>query len=502
MKVPIYQERVATVTPETRPTAMPRVTMPNTVPGAFGEDVGQAYETLGKVGEKIAGHLQQLAIDEQDKEVISRETAYMQDWQNRLTNQDDETIQVNGKEITRKKGLLLRQLGQAEGVTLQAKLAQKKLREEYLKGLSKYQADRLAPFLDRHYLSIEDKLVTHEANQRDSDLEQTIKSNVEQKISNAYTIRDGKALGLAVDDAIKSASIYYKKYDENTQKVKNEEIAQKIVSSAVDNVGDFQQADALLFQVKDKISPAFYNEKRNELLIEAKKVEKQTQLVIAEAKNKREEDLLSAHILQNNVTPEMIRNELSAGSISPKFAQAMVSNIESIKKIGTTSNSSTFNKLTDFILADNKPEETRLELLKENAKGEITDDELKILNTFNQAITKDTLEKAMPKKSFLQTISFWSDEYAGKKPEAKAQMFKEYMQKVMAGVNPETAVNEIIKKKTQEVLVNKTPSMANLPEGKGQLMIDAQGNKAIVYPDGTIEPKSEGAKYMESREKK
>jgi peptidoglycan hydrolase-like protein with peptidoglycan-binding domain len=153
----------------------------------------------------------------------------------------------------------------------------------------------------------------------------------------------------------------------------------------------------------------------------------------------------------------------------------------------------TFNILVDKILAKN-PQDIRLDLLKEYAKGEITDDELNMLHIFNQNMTKETLEKLLPKKNFLQTISFWTDEYAQQRPEIKAQMFKEYIQRVNAGEDPQIAVNTIITEKTKQNLVSKTPGMGNLPKGKGQLMVDAYGNRAIVYPDGTIEELSKGVK--------
>lgn len=459
MKVPVYEDRIEKIAPTTEAPRMPGLSMPGVVPDAFGVGAGKAYESLGRVGEQIAAHLQQRAIDEQDIERVNKETAFMQDWQNVLIDSNDEVIQVDGKDITRKKGLLLRQYGQAKGVTEEANKLYQRKREQYLDGLTKYQYDRLAPFIDRHFSGIQNKLVTHEANQIDEYEKMSVESNLNQRISNASMIVTAKELSLAIDGAVSSAEPYYRRFDEATQKLKNDEIAQKIISSAVGNASNFQQADTLLFQVKDRISPAFYNEKRNELLIKVKKAEKQAQLEAVAARNKREEDLFSAHILQGNITKDMLKSELEAKAISPGFYQAMAHNIESIEKIGANPNSSVFNKLADFILADNKQEDIRIELLNENAKGEITDDEFKILNTFNQAVTKDTLEKIMPKKGFLQALSFWSDEYALRRPEVKAQMFKEYMQKVSAGDDPQTTVDKIIRSQINNDVIQAASGM-------------------------------------------
>lgn len=463
MKVPEYTERVETVTPETRATTMPRVAMPGVVPGAFGEDTGRAMENLGKAGEKIAQHIYQMAIDEQDKEVLRRETSYRQDLQNNLFDESDETIQINGQDVTRKKGMLLRQLGQAKGATEELdKIYQKQLRNKYLGGLTKYQADKLGPALDNYFLSIRNNVITHESNQLDEDFKNATESNLKQKILDASTIRDEKQLGLAIEDAIASAAPYYKKYDETTTKILNTKIAEDILSATVDNTPDFQTADRLLLSVKDKIPKDFYNEKRNELINHFKKIEKESELAIIEAKNKREEELFTQSILTpGSITKNSLAVDLENKNISPQFYMAMVKNLESIKKINAQSNSSTFNTLTDYILNDeNKPEEIRIKLLNENAKGEITDDELKILNTFNQNITKDTIDKAFPKKNFLQAISFWSDEYAQQRQETKAQMFKDYMQRVINGEEPQVALDKIIRNQIKNDVIQAASNIA------------------------------------------
>lgn len=114
MKVPVSTRNIPLETPTTRPVSMPNISTPGVVPEAFGAGVGKAYEGLGEGLKVLAAHVERMAIDEQDRVRLEKETAFMQDWQDRLTNQEDETIEVNGQEITRKKGLLLRSLGQAK----------------------------------------------------------------------------------------------------------------------------------------------------------------------------------------------------------------------------------------------------------------------------------------------------------------------------------------------------------------------------------------------------
>jgi hypothetical protein len=53
--------------------------------------------------------------------------------------------------------------------------------------------------------------------------------------------------------------------------------------------------------------------------------------------------------------------------------------------------------------------------------------------------------------------------------------------------NPQGATQDAAKLIMQDHLRSKIPEIDTMSP-KGQLMMDAYGNKAIVYPDGTIEP--------------
>jgi hypothetical protein len=270
MRVPTYQRQVPIETARVQAPRKPAISKPRVVPGAFGEDIGRAVENLGKVGTKIAGHLQQMAFDEQDREVLHRETEYRKNLQNRLTDQEEETIQVNGQDVTRPKGFLQRQLSQAKGATEELdKVYQEEIAKEYLKGLSRYQLNKLGPSMNNYYLSVRNNVITHEANQLDEDLKLVTKSNLEQKVLDASIIRDDKQLSLAIDDAIQSASTYNRKYDEATRKILESEIARDISTSAiiatVERTGDYSMAKMMLDGIKDKIPDSVYNTINDEM---------------------------------------------------------------------------------------------------------------------------------------------------------------------------------------------------------------------------------------------
>lgn len=230
MRVPVYEQQVtATATPQVSNPAMPQPASPHVVPQAFGIQNAQAIQSLGMVGEQIAKHLEIRLQDEQDKEIIRRETDFRIEIQNALKNNEDETIEINGQQITRKKGYLLRQLGQAKGTTEDFdKLYKEQIRNKYTQGLNRYQLQKIEPALDTYYYSARENIITHEANQEDEELKNIVEANVIQKTNDAITIADPDIFEKSIQDAIDTYSIYNRRFDPQTQKNNNEKIAQNI----------------------------------------------------------------------------------------------------------------------------------------------------------------------------------------------------------------------------------------------------------------------------------
>lgn len=269
-KVPTKKRQVSVAAPQLSTPSAPQLSSPKVIPGAFGIDRTKAIENLGKIGEKVASHLTQLAIDKQDKEALDVENSYRLEMQNRMLNQDDETVTINGKEVTRKKGLLSRQLGNAKGSTEELDRAyQDEIRERYTKNLSAYQKGKIEPRLDKYYISLRENVITHEANQLDDDFKLTTDNNIKQKILDASIIRDDKQLSFAIDDAVVSAEPYNRRFDEVTRGVLNQEIAQEIATSAIistiEQTGDYDYAKLMLDGVKDNLSSSAYSALNNEI---------------------------------------------------------------------------------------------------------------------------------------------------------------------------------------------------------------------------------------------
>lgn len=265
MKVPTYETQVNTTAPQLKTPVVPGTATPSAVPDAFGGEIGKETERLGQAGQKIAGQLLQLAQDEQDKESEKRITAFHRDLQTRLSDPNTETINVNGVEVERPRGLLNRQFAQAKGITKDLDNSYyTQIRKQYLDGLSKYQFAKVAPALDNYYTSIRDNVISHEARQLDEDMKNTVKAGLEQRVLDATLINEPQALTFAIDDAVQSSAVFNKRFDSSTQKLMNEKVASDItktaVISVVENTGDYTRAKEMLDTAKDKLAPAQYAE--------------------------------------------------------------------------------------------------------------------------------------------------------------------------------------------------------------------------------------------------
>ncbi len=487
MKVPTYQRQVPIETARTQAPRMPRITMPRVVPGAFGVDVARATQALSEVGEKIAGHLLQMAQDDQDREVLRRETEYRQDLQNRVINGEEETIQINGQDVIRPKGFLRRQLNQAKGSTQELdKVYQEEVRNQYLGGLSQYQLDKLEPAMDSHYLSVRNSVITHEANQLDEDFKNITESNLAQKTLDASIIRDSDQLTSAIDDAIKTAEPYYRKFDEATRKILYEKIAANIVESSttstLQNTGSLVSSQALLDSVKGKIAQSTYSDIKSKLTKGDKTMRAEAKRIETLNKVNNRFDYISKiadGTLDWANSAEIIRR---VALTDPKLAEAMTKNIQKggfeleekdevfmdlAQEIFKSADSETISNFLVTALSETKTiSRDRLAVLVYAAK--------KRAEELNKGEDKGFLESiidAIAVQNYLPAIA------------ANALL------NILKRIQKENAVDKRILDITNEEIrkqgLKDNPNISTNDE-KGTLMIDAFGNQALVFPDGTI----------------
>ena len=172
-----------------------------------------------------------------------------------------------------------------------------------------------------------------------------------------------------------------------------------------------------------------------------KKIQEGTKEATRVAINDKEAELIDLKAT-GALTEAKVKDELKILGIRPEFAKSM---IDALRNPKVTPRDTAFNDIVEGILhEESTTEEVHMEIVKENALGEITDEEMAILNTFNEKITKDIIENTFPRINLMQWLSGWTDKYAGRRPEIKMQTFKDYMRLINNGTQPKDAANQAL----------------------------------------------------------
>jgi hypothetical protein len=509
IKIPTYERKVDTVVPSL--SGPSRLRPPDE---AFGGDSGRALQNLGAVGEKIAEHITRIAYEKQDMEVLNRETAFRQDWQNRLYSKDEETVKdANGQDIQRPRGYLVRELGHADGVTKEADTTFQDVKKQYLDGLSQYQYNKLAPALDNYYSSVRNGLVSHEADQYRQNLKNSIESNITQKTNDAATIRDGKSLGFAIDDAINSAIPYSSRFDKTTREVNNEKIAKKIIESStistLKNTGNLEASQGILDSVKDKISQTSYDELKSKIVKGYDSMQAEAEKVRLESRVKDRFNYIgqiSNGELNWENSADTIKN---VATKDPELAEAMKKVFDSkgggylAEELGNEG----FQDLAKDIFSAKDTESISkflVQALKDNKN--ISRDRLAILVDAATERAKE-LPLSSGKKKTNQPRGFWNgawDAIQLTNPLTAPFVLMNTIKRAKAENAQGEQVIQIAHDEIRKQRLQDNPDITAFP-AKGKLCYDKFGNKAIVYPDGSFEEvmnKAGDFTHKEQREKK
>lgn len=281
-------------------------------------------------------------------------------------------------------------------------------------------------------------------------------------------------------------------YDQATAQAIDSKFQSDVQMSVVDNHIMANPAATLvgLKEGKDGPYPGISEQFRTDSIEKATAYDKKYKAE-AEAARLKQIDATENDIVTRMIDPQKpkptegeIVTLMNNQTISPKFAKAAIDNIRSAKKTKEErKRTPAFNKMADFITnGENKPEDIRVELLRQNELGLLDDGEFNILYTFNSQIGNKNIDEVNPKKSFMDTLTFWSDENAGMKSiEAKARMYKDYMMRVNKGEEPALAVDAVLKK---EVLLLH-PKAASYPK-EGKKVMDSNGVFKTIFPTGEI----------------
>jgi len=204
-----------------------------------------------------------------------------------------------------------------------------------------------------------------------------------------------------------------------------------------------------------------------------KKSKEQNRYATAVAQNDAEDKLLTGYFTNSDSVNILVLDKaVKSGEIRPEFAIKMKNMIESPRTVGAESKDDTYidftNRFADLKSGKKNKSITiadvmqfRNDVIDAHAQGRLgVGDTRKFLrDTQNDIDTRlnkvaDTaLSKTNP-KTFLQAISWWSDEYADKRPEVKARMYRNVMDRLRNGQDPYESINAVIKEETNRANPN------------------------------------------------
>lgn len=219
---------------------------------------------------------------------------------------------------------------------------------------------------------------------------------------------------------------------------------------------------------------------------------------VVSAQNTTEDKMLTDYLLDGSKVDIMtVDRALEAKQIRPEFAQSMRNAILSPKTVGAVSKDDAYieftNKFSDIGKRGDRASleemlQFRNDIINAHSQGRLdASDTQKFLKDGQEAVNKrlntaaDTVLNKTNPKSFLQAITFWTDEYADKKPEVKARMYRSMMDKIRGGQNPHEAINDVIKEE-----VNRANPNTVLSGGTPNNIISSSGGiKQGIYPGPT-----------------
>lgn len=223
-------------------------------------------EAVGGAAELLQKHAQEKIRLKNESVVADLDTNAKRDINTLLYDNTPETIKINNQDVIRPKGLINRQLSQADGSLNEYRQKSAELTNRYLNQIKDpAYRNKLGISLNNYIVSKEDDVVKHEVKQTNDDVSNRIESNIKQQITFAASIDNPKDLATAINGVIsRQEQLNQSKYlDPNTSDLNIKKTTSDLVDSSVTNTlfksGDLSKAQGLLDSVKDKIGLDSYN---------------------------------------------------------------------------------------------------------------------------------------------------------------------------------------------------------------------------------------------------
>lgn len=246
------------------PVSIPSPVQSPTVTDAFGGQVSTAKANFGEAVSNalVNGAKAIMAVKErkEQQKALDSQTLFQKDLQDTLYSQD---VDANGMP----KGILNRQLSQAQRSTLQFDSIAPKLKEKYLSGLSGVQQKQeMQQYLDTHLLNAREQIIRHEADQNRKDYSNSLEANMESNINFAATVDDPAALNEIIKTSHTSAvqGLRFAGADPVSAKVQADDMAGKMLVSSINT--QLEKNPTLALNILEKNSGVVPEKYRVELL--------------------------------------------------------------------------------------------------------------------------------------------------------------------------------------------------------------------------------------------
>jgi hypothetical protein len=176
-------------------------------------------------------------------------------------------------------------------------------------------------------------------------------------------------------------------------------------------------------------------------------------------------------------------NGLKNGTMTKKFADSALKVLESPRLVNAKTTNPAFAEEMEGIFKSKTKEEIQdgvVNILSKADKGELSKPDMLVLLRTAYARGNDVRTKQQDEaKAAVKTLGDWADRT---KPVDRADVYRDFMNKIHNGESPQSAVQETMKEHT----IKTKPEFISFPT-TGKIMVDKNGNKAKVFPDGHIE---------------
>jgi len=486
IRIPIAERQVS---PTTANVPMPR--QPGVVRAAFGEQVYESNQNLGRTGmrisELLAKHIHEREQQKLDAHLAQLDTDFRKEIQGTLFDETPETIDVNGQKVQRPKGILTRSLEQAEGATEEFDKKYRDIRQKYLsQAITTDGQARISGQMDQHYLTARQMTIRHEAAQGKVAMISRQSGNLHQQISDAAGIQDVQLLNVAIDraqqtqDQINVLSGFDPETSEYKRTAVAGQLAAKPILATLKTTGDAQKALALLEGVKDKLSEESYADLQSRIKTGVKNMAEQAKRLEAEQKINNRFDYLT-RVANGEIDWANAEEEVrSIAAHDPDLAEAINRYVRSDGQYTPTHlNDVYYMDMVKSVLSSNNQQEISEFLIKSlrgQGAGDISRDRLAIL----VGVAKErgaAIYGSLEAQDIIKSLKAVADLYQTSDVLPMTAMYSEFLAKKHRRQASGQDVKMIGNAVLRNAAIERYPAIGNMP---------AVPNK-VIGEDGSLE---------------